>query len=150
MSIAQRRFIRFSLDLPATRFAEDGRKVETRLEQISVGGCMLAWDEKICTGDEFRMELQLPNGNTLPLKGKALYRFNRRGIGVRFLNICQFEQDILAHVIAGALDKEGVPLLVDPFATVPVSTARNPQESFAKKNRLEEEEKLEEILSLEV
>lgn len=110
---------------------------------------MLAWDDKICTGDEFRLEIRLPNGNTLPLSGKALYRFDRRGIGVRFQNICQFEQDIIAHVIAVALDDEGVPLVVDPFSTLPTSADRHPTDKLSRNKKRQQEEILEEIMSLE-
>src|SRR4051794_30063444 len=40
MSINQRQHIRFSLDIPAI-YSRFGEKQETRLEQISIGGCFM-------------------------------------------------------------------------------------------------------------
>jgi hypothetical protein len=122
MSINQRQHIRFSLDIPAFIFSKFGEKQETRLQQISIGGCFTGWEENIYVGDEFRMEIELPNKNYLPLACKALYRFDHTGIGVRFTDICQFEQELISKIIAHRLDQEGVPLQIDPF-TLPPSFA---------------------------
>jgi hypothetical protein len=119
MSISQRQHIRFSLDIPAWIITNFGEKQETRLQQISIGGCFTGWEENIYIGDEFRMEIELPNGNFLPLACKALYRFDHTGIGVKFTDISQFEQELISQIIAARLDVEGVPLHVDPFHSPP-------------------------------
>ena len=119
MSINQRQHIRFSLDIPAFIFTKFGEKQETLLQQISIGGCFTGWEENIYIGDEFRMEIELPNKNYLPLTCKALYRFDHTGIGIRFTDICEFEQELISKIIAGKLDREGVPLQVDPFTLPP-------------------------------
>jgi hypothetical protein len=119
MSINQRQHIRFSLDIPAIIYTKFGEKQHTRLEQISVGGCFTAWEENILVGDEFRMEIELPNRNFLPLHCRALYRFDHAGIGVKFLNISAFEQELISRIIAHKLDMEGVPLQIDPFTLPP-------------------------------
>ena len=116
MGIEQRRHIRFSLDIPAMRYTKYGEAVETLISQISIGGCLVEWDESVYIGDEFRMLLQLPNKNFLPLTCKALYIFPDNGIGTKFLDITQFEQELLAKVIAHSLEMQGLPLQVDPFA----------------------------------
>lgn len=116
MSISQRQHIRFSLDIPAWIFTKFGEKQQTLLQQISVGGCFTGWEENIYIGDEFRMEIQMPNGNYLPLHCKALYRFEHTGIGVKFVDITGFEQELVSQIIAARLDAEGVPLQVDAFA----------------------------------
>lgn len=119
MSINQRQHIRFSLDIPAIIYTKFGEKRETRLEQISIGGCFTAWEDDIYVGDEFRMEIELPNKNYLPLYCRALYRFDHAGIGVKFMNISGFEQELISKIIAHKLDLEGVPLQVDPFTLPP-------------------------------
>ncbi len=119
MSIAQRQHIRFSLDVPARLYTKFGEVQETTLQQISIGGCFTGWEENIYIGDEFRMEIALPNGNFLPLQCKALYRFDHTGIGVKFLDITQFEQELISRVIAARLEEEGVPLQLDPFNPPP-------------------------------
>lgn len=119
MSISQRQHIRFSLDIPAWIFNKNGERQETLLQQISIGGCFTGWEENIYIGDEFRMEIQLPNGNFLPLACKALYRFDHTGVGIKFVNITQFEQELISEIIAHRLDEEGVPLQIDPFHIPP-------------------------------
>lgn len=125
MSISQRQHIRFSLDIPAWIYTDYGEKQQTSLQQISIGGCFTGWEENIYIGDEFRMEITLPNGNFLPLRCKALYRFDHTGIGVKFLDITQFEQELISRIIASRLEAEGVPLQIDPF---------NPPPSFETEN----------------
>ncbi len=115
MSLNQRQHIRFSLDIPAFIYSKFGEKQETRLEQISIGGCFTGWEENIYIGDEFRMEIELPNKNYLPLHCRALYRFDHTGIGAKFIDICEFEQELISKIIAHRLEIEGVPLQIDPF-----------------------------------
>ena len=115
MSISQRQHIRFSLDIPAWIYTKFGEKQQTLLQQISIGGCFTGWEENIYIGDEFRMEIQMPNGNYRPLHCKALYRFEHTGIGVKFVDITGFEQELISQIIAARLDAEGVPLQVDAF-----------------------------------
>ncbi len=115
MSINQRKHVRFSLDIPATLITKHGVKQQTLLQQISIGGCFTDWEENIYAGDEFRLEVELPNKNRLPLSCKAVYRFEDTGIGVKFLNMSQFEQELISNIIAHRMDAEGVPLSVSPF-----------------------------------
>lgn len=122
MSINQRKHIRFSLDIPATIYTKFGEKQETRLDQISIGGCFTGWEENIYVGDEFRMEIELPNKNYLPLKCRAMYRFDHTGLGVKFVDISEFEQELISQIIAHKLETEGVPLQIDPFTLPPTFT----------------------------
>lgn len=145
MSISQRQHIRFSLDIPAVRYTKFGEKVETLLNQISIGGCLAEWDESIYTGDEFRLEIQLPNKNWLPLKCKVLYKFENNGIGIKFLEISRFEQELIAKIISNSLAQEGLPMQVDPFGSPPKFADGNvPRLS---NNRREREEMLQQIMS---
>ncbi len=145
MLISQRQHIRFSLDIPAVRYTKFGEKIETMLNQISIGGCLAEWDENVYTGDEFRLEIQLPNKNWLPLKCKVLYKFENNGVGVTFLDITRFEQELIAKIITNNVAKEGLPMQVDPFAPPPKFI-----ESKAPRltdNRREREEVLQKIMS---
>ena len=146
MSIEKRRHIRFSLDIPATRFTKYGEAVEIQLHQISVGGCLAEWDENILVGEEFRLLIRLPNQNQLPLACKALYLFADSGIGIKFLNITQFEQELISKIISNNLEIQGLPLQVDPFG-VP-QTFKQKSEPRITDNRLENDEILEDILSI--
>mgnify|MGYP001187791279 FL=1 len=119
MTIEKRRFIRFSLDIPAFRFAEKGEEIQVMIRQLSVGGCQADWDESVFSDDEFRLEFPLPNKNRLPLTGKVIYRLPGKWIGIKFEGISQFEQELIARIISDNLESAGLPLLVDPFTAPP-------------------------------
>ncbi len=146
MGIEQRQHIRFSLDIPAIRYTKYGEAIETVINQISIGGCLAEWDENVYVGDEYRLLIQLPNKNFLPLSCKALYKFENNGIGTKFSDITQFEQELIAKIISHALDKQGLPLQVDPFAQ-PKKPIRNEAPQLTDSRR-QKDEILEEILSL--
>lgn len=119
MTIEKRRFIRFTLDIPALCFSANGEEIEVMIRQLSVGGCQADWNESIFSGDIFRIEFQLPNKNRLPLTGKVIYRLQGKWVGVKFDEITQFEQELIARIISDNLESAGLPLLVDPFTVPP-------------------------------
>ena len=119
MGIEQRQHIRFSIDIPAVRHTAHGEKFDVELQQISIGGCLLNFDENLSAGDEFRMLIQLPNGNWLPLCCKAIYEMKDNGIGVKFIEVTRFEQQLLSKIISANLEQSGLPLQVDPFSQPP-------------------------------
>lgn len=146
MSIAQRKHTRFSLDIPALLVSKFGERQETLLQQISVGGCFTGWEENIYAGDEFRLEVELPNKNRIPLKCKAIYRFEDTGIGVKFIDITEFEQGLISNIISHRLELEGLP--------IDVAAIREPTTFGAEKSTLTitdarkaKELKLEEVMS---
>jgi hypothetical protein len=148
MSISQRQHIRFSLDIPAIRFSKFGERHETVLQQISIGGCLLDWDENIFTGEVFRLEIKLANGNWLPLTCKVLYKFENSAIGAKFVDISRFEQELVGKIITHSLEKEGLPMQVDPFSQPPKfvdsDLAREPQITDQRRVR---DDLLEQIMS---
>ncbi len=143
MGIEQRRHVRFSLDIPAIRYKQNGETVATQITQISLGGCLVEWDEKVYIGDEFRMLVQLPNQNYLPLACKTIYKFVE-GIGAKFHDITLFEQELLAKIISQTLEEHGLPLQIDPFAQ-PGRIVTNAAPQFSDAHR-EKDEILEKIL----
>lgn len=149
MGIEERRHIRFSLDIPAIRFTKYNEAIETVLNQISIGGCLIEWDENVFVGEEFRLLVPLPNKNYLPLMCKALYRFEGNGIGAKFNDITKFEQELITKIITNNLQEQGLPLQVDPFAE-PKKAAQQQQTPEPKITdlRLEREEILDDILSI--
>jgi hypothetical protein len=151
MSINQRQYIRFSLDLPAIRYNNFGEKQETVIQQISIGGCLLEWEDSVYTGDIFRLEIQLPNKNWLPLTCKVIYKFESNGIGAKFLDITRFEQELVGKIISHALAQEGLPAPVDPFAQPPEFTGQNRKKEPSLTNvRKKQDELLGKIMSGEI
>jgi len=146
MSINNRKHIRFSLDIPATLVNKYGVSTETMLEQISVGGCFTAWNDSIFAGDRFRLEIELPNKNRLPLDCKAIYRFEDTGIGITFTDISRFEQDLISSIISERLQLEGLPGDIDPFAQ-PAKKAEDDPTVLVVDPRRRRENILDDILS---
>lgn len=146
MSIEQRRHTRFSLEIPAVIFTKHGERQETVLQQISIGGCFTGWEENIYAGDEFRIEIQLPNKNRLPLACKAVYRFENTGVGVKFIDITEFEQSLVSKIITEKLTAEGLPLHIDPFSQPP-PVIQEPLQPTITDIRKTKEEMLEKIMS---
>ena len=145
MLIDQRRHIRFSLDIPAIRYTKYGERVETVLHQISIGGCLVEMDDSVYIGDEFRLEVQLPGKNRLPLYCKALYKMDDSGIGAKFFDITRFEQELVAQIISHSLERSGLPLQVNPFENPPKFSSQN--DPRLTNLRRERDEMLEKILS---
>ena len=146
MSISQRRHTRFSLDVPAVLVTKFGERQETVLQQISIGGCFTDWEENIYAGDEFRLEIELPNKNRLPLKCKAIYRFEDTGIGVKFVDITQFEQELISKIISHRLVLEGLPMEIDAFRQ-PAKFVEENVEPRPTDARVEKELMLERVMS---
>lgn len=146
MSISNRKHIRFSLDIPATLVTRYGERQETILQQISIGGCFTGWEENIFPGDEFRLEVGLPNGNRLPLRCKAVYRFDDTGLGVKFTDISQFEQELVSKIIAYRMESEGLPLPVSPFEQPSTYFDKRSQPQITNV-RQEQEKMLEHVMS---
>lgn len=146
MSISQRRHTRFSLDIPATIITKFGERQNTVLQQISVGGCFTDWEENIYAGDEFRLEISLPNANRLPLRCKAIYRFENTGIGVRFVDVSRFEQDLIAGIISDRMEKEGLPAVPQTFSMDVPESAMAGSVNISD-HRAERDEMLEKIMS---
>ena len=116
MPTNQRQYLRFSLDVEAILRGRFGVKTPTTLHQISIGGCLLPCQPDLYPGDQFRLEIELPNGNYVPLTCKAIYRSEEMGLGAKFLEITKFEQELLAKVIQAKLETEGLPVVCDPMA----------------------------------
>jgi hypothetical protein len=115
------------------------------ISQISIGGCLAEWDENVYVGDEFRLLIQLPNKNFLPLFCKAMYKFADNGIGAKFIDITKFEQELLSKIISNTLAEQGLPLQVDPFALPKMSLST--QAPRITDSRQQKDAILDEILS---
>ena len=146
MSIEQRQYVRFSLDIPAIRHTKYGESSEVLLNQISIGGCLSEWEDSIYVGDEFRILIELPNKNYLPLACKVVYKFEGNGIGSKFLKITLFEQELLAKIISKNLEQQGLPVTIDPFAEPKKIFPQTPAPKITDSRR-QKEDLLDEILS---
>jgi hypothetical protein len=110
-----RRYERFNIIIPARRYFSLRQYVDVNVTQISIAGGMIEWHESFKIGEHFRLELQLVRGNWLPIQTKVLYRFKNSAVGIKFLNLTKFEEELIADAILEKLENEGLPLR-NPFA----------------------------------
>lgn len=130
-------------------FRANGEKRPVVIQQISVGGCLVDWDKDFYPGDQFRLELELPNRNRLPLTCRVVYCFNNVAIGAKFIDITKFEQDLIARTISARLELDGLPLPIDAFEKPPTfDEAEIELKVQTQRERLEE--KLEEVMAFDL
>jgi hypothetical protein len=149
MPVDKRQFTRFSLDIPADLHGRFGERSRVLLQQISIGGCLMNWHDDIYPGDDFRIEIGLPNGNRLPLACRTVYRFDDCGIGVKFVDITRFEQELIAATIEDRLEKEGLPIVLDA-AISPARMFDLSDPLTVLDSRMRREAKLQEIMAVDL
>jgi len=130
-------------------FGPNDEQQQVQTQQISVGGCLIDHGEGFYPGDEFRFELELPNGNRVPLTCRVVYCFEDSSVGAKFIDITKFEQDLVAKTISYRLELDGLPLPIDAFEKPPkFADAKVTLKVSTERERLEE--KLEEVMTLDI
>lgn len=115
MSSDQRRFIRFPLILQARRHVENGETTPFVIREIGLGGCLTDWIEMSYVGEKGRIEILLQNGNWFPVTAKILYRIPGKHVGMKFLDMTLFEQEVIANLIVAVAEKQKMQI-ENPFA----------------------------------
>jgi hypothetical protein len=118
MSENQRKYLRFPITLQARRNSSDGETFPFVIREIGLGGCLCDWIEMSYVGQKSRMEILLQNGNWFPVNVKILYRIPDRHVGMKFLDLTLFEQEVIASLITGVSEKQKVEIQ-NPFAEPP-------------------------------
>ena len=142
MSKTRRKNNRFSVDVPAVLVRSHGHSRPVNVQQISIGGCLAAPASEVYVGDEFRLEIELPNGNRVPMMCKAVYQFDEAGIGARFVHLTAFQRELIEEIIIDSLEADGLPLPPDAF-----EQAEESQDTGADHPRPKREEILDNILA---
>ena len=115
----RRKYDRFPLTLVAQRENEKGIASKITILELSVNGCFIEWINDAKIGDNFRLKIPLLRGDYLPIPCKIIYRLSGTGIGLKFLDVTRFEQDLIAGVIHFNMRKRGV-YNVDPYTLTEV------------------------------
>jgi hypothetical protein len=118
MSENQRKYVRFPITLQARKNSGDGETFPFVIREIGLGGCLTDWIEMSYVGEKGRMEILLQNGNWFPVNVKILYRIPDRHIGMKFLDLTLFEQEVIADLITGISEKQNV-AVQNPFTQPP-------------------------------
>ncbi len=99
-----------SLNIPAFRFTEKGEKVETIVREINLDDFLIMLEENIQPVEDFRLEIQLPDQNWLPLVCKSVERESDADVScAKLIDITDFELELLGHVLEHEDDLLDVP-----------------------------------------
>jgi hypothetical protein len=98
MSIERRRHKRITVSLEA-KLEGLHKNYPARVSDISVGGCYVETVAQVSVGEIVQVDIYLPTGKWLSLRGEVLYFHQTIGFGLRFLQLSQLEMEMLNHLI---------------------------------------------------
>jgi Tfp pilus assembly protein PilZ len=94
----RRRNERLNIHLPVKWYGMAGIQ-EARLGDLSLGGCFVDTAAHIELDEEVSLEVQLPSGDWLPLRGKVAYCQTGIGFGLVFTFLTEQEKKALKDLI---------------------------------------------------
>ncbi len=89
---------RVSINLPAKWDGLAGRH-EARIEDLSLGGCFVNTAGRVDAGEVVSLEIKMPSGEWLPLRGEVVSYQPGIGFGVLFSFITDEEEQALREVV---------------------------------------------------
>ena len=89
---------RVSINLPARWDGLSGRN-EARIEDLSLGGCFVNTKGRVDIGEVVGIEIKLPSGEWLPLRGEVATYMVGTGFGVLFTFLTDDEEQALRELI---------------------------------------------------
>ena len=78
---------------------------EARVDDVSVGGCFVNTLGRVELNEEVNLQIQLPSGAWLPLRGYVTSYQPGVGFGVSFTSLTNDETAALTELIASAREK---------------------------------------------
>ena len=90
---------RVSTNLPARWDGLAGRN-EARIEDLSMSGCFVNTKGRVDVGEVVGIEIKLPSGEWLPLRGEVASYMVGTGFGVLFTFLTEDEEQALRELIA--------------------------------------------------
>ncbi len=72
---------------------------EARIEDLSLGGCFVNTRGRVDTGEVIVLEIKLPSGEWLPLRGEVASYQNGIGFGLLFTFLTEDEEYALREIL---------------------------------------------------
>jgi hypothetical protein len=98
MSDERRSDERVSLNLPVRWDAISGQQ-EARIEDLSLGGCFVNTSAPVDIGEIVSLEIKLPSGEWLPLRGEVVSNQQGIGFGILFSFLTDEEEQELRAIV---------------------------------------------------
>src|SRR6185437_14605923 len=87
------------------KWASMSRTHEARVDDVSLGGCFVNTYGKVELQEEVNLEIQLPSGEWLPLRGKVASYQPGVGFGISFTSLSEKETAALKELILSAKER---------------------------------------------
>jgi hypothetical protein len=81
------------------------RRHEARVDDVSLGGCFVNTYAKVESQEDVNLEIQLPSGEWLPLRGKVASYQPGVGFGMSFTSLSENETAALKELILSAKER---------------------------------------------
>jgi len=105
-NIDQRKHQRAQLPLQV-RWLNTSDVYTTPRSDISMGGCYLDLKAPVQVGQRISFVIQLPSDRGLSLRGEVVHQRQNSGFGVRFTDLHESSQEMLARLIESAREGQG-------------------------------------------
>jgi Tfp pilus assembly protein PilZ len=79
---------------------------EARVDDVSLGGCFVNTYGRVELGEQVNLQIQLPSGEWLPLRGQVASYQPGVGFGIAFTSLSQKNTEVLKELIATAKERE--------------------------------------------
>jgi PilZ domain-containing protein len=89
---------RVSLNLPARWDGLSGG-YEARIEDLGLGGCFVNTAGRVDMGEVVSLEIKLPSGEWLPLRGEVVSYQEGIGFGILFSFLTDEEEQVLRELV---------------------------------------------------
>jgi hypothetical protein len=99
MTINRRSDERVAINLPARWDGLSGRN-EARVEDLSVSGCFINTRGRVDIGEVVAIEIKLPTGEWLPLRGEVATYMAGTGFGVLFTFLTEDEEETIRDLMS--------------------------------------------------
>ena len=90
---------RISTNLPARWDGLSGQN-EARIEDLSLGGCFVNTRGRVDIGEVVGIEMKLPSGEWLQLRGEVASYMAGTGFGILFTFLTEDEEEVLRGLIS--------------------------------------------------
>ncbi len=80
---------RYKVNFHARWGGEEWGGREATVGDLSADGCFVLTDDMVAEGELVQVQVELPNGDPLPLWGSVIHRVEGRGFAIRFSTFSQ-------------------------------------------------------------
>ena len=79
---------------------------EARVDDVSMGGCFVNTFGRVEANEEVDLQVQLPSGEWLPLRGKVASYQPGVGFGISFTSLSKSETEALKELLLSAKERK--------------------------------------------